>query len=200
MLVTGQLPKFRSEQFNMGYRGTFLSPTGEVQLGNLRLVKVSEAKYCTFSACFRRELNYGSKSKGWIRTLEFEKYELFTYTTADRSHRVHRLMLVHVTRLLDLVELPYRVVQLCPREASFGAGLTFDVEVRMPDGSYLEVSSISNCGEFQTRRRGTRLRGTFMHTLNGSCLPIGRTLLCLLAWYDQGALRDRLRFLLYNRE
>ena len=195
---TGQLPKFAEDLFRTT-DGRWLIPTAEVSLTNMvREQILAEAelplKFTALTQCFRSEAGAaGRDTRGLIRQHQFEKVELVAITTPEQSEAVHADMTRAAEAILEELGLPYRRVMLCTGDMGFTARKTFDLEVWLPgQGCYREISSISNCGEFQARRMNTRYRpggeskGTrFVHTLNGSGLAVGRTLVALLENYQR---------------
>ena len=201
MTGTGQLPKFADDLFRttVADRELFLIPTAEVPLTNLHARETLAAEelplaYTAHTPCFRSEAgSYGRDTRGLIRLHEFAKVELVRICAADRSRAELEVMLGHAERCLQELGLAYRVVKLAAGDIGFSAELTYDVEVWLPaQGRYREISSVSDCGTFQARRAGIRTRakdGTrgFAATLNGSGLPVGRTLVAIL---EQGQRAD----------
>jgi len=195
---TGQLPKFAEDQFQTT-DGRWLIPTAEVSLTNLvREQILSEAelplRFTALTPCFRSEAGAaGRDTRGLIRQHQFEKVELVAVTTPEQSAEVHEAMTKAAEAILEALGLPYRRMLLCTGDMGFGAIKTFDLEVWLPgQGCYREISSVSNCGEFQGRRMNARYRPTgeqkgtrFVHTLNGSGLAVGRTLVAVLENYQQ---------------
>jgi seryl-tRNA synthetase len=195
---TGQLPKFAEDLFQTT-DGRWLIPTAEVSLTNLvREQILTEAelplKFTALTQCFRSEAGAaGRDTRGLIRQHQFEKVELVAITTPEQSDAVHETMTKAAEAILEALGLPYRRVMLCTGDMGFTARKTFDLEVWLPgQGCYREISSVSNCGEFQARRMNARYRpageqkGTrFVHTLNGSGLAVGRTLVAVLENYQQ---------------
>lgn len=198
MFGTGQLPKFADDLFRTT-DGRWLIPTAEVSLTNLvREQILGEAalpmKLTALTQCFRSEAGAaGRDTRGLIRQHQFEKVELVAITTPEQSEAVHEEMTRAAEAILEALALPYRRVLLCTGDMGFSARKTYDLEVWLPgQGRYREISSISNCGEFQARRMNARFRpageskGTrFVHTLNGSGLAVGRTLVAVLENYQQ---------------
>jgi seryl-tRNA synthetase len=198
MFGTGQLPKFAEDLFRTT-DGRWLIPTAEVSLTNLvREQILGEAalpmKLTALTQCFRSEAGAaGRDTRGLIRQHQFEKVELVAITTPEQSEAVHEEMTRAAEAILEALVLPYRRVLLCTGDMGFSARKTYDLEVWLPgQGRYREISSISNCGEFQARRMNARFRpageskGTrFVHTLNGSGLAVGRTLVAVLENYQQ---------------
>ncbi len=197
MYGTGQLPKFEDDLFRLDdERDWFLIPTAEVPLTNLKkdeLFQKSELplKYASYTPCFRSEAgSYGKDTKGLIRLHQFNKVEMVNIVKSDDSEKAHEEMLNQATKLLEELKLPYRVVVLCSGDIGFGARKCFDIEVWLPgQEKYREISSISNCWDFQSRRASIRYRNDdgkpeFAHTLNGSGLAVGRTLLAIMENYQ----------------
>ena len=195
---TGQLPKFAEDLFRTT-DGRWLIPTAEVSLTNMvREQILAEAdlpiRLTALTQCFRSEAGAaGRDTRGLIRQHQFEKVELVAITTPEQSNAMHEEMTRAAEAILEALALPYRRVMLCTGDMGFTARKTFDLEVWLPgQNSYREISSVSNCGEFQARRMNTRFRpagetkGTrFVHTLNGSGLAVGRTLVAVLENYQQ---------------
>ncbi|MES2495378.1 MAG: serine--tRNA ligase [Pseudomonadota bacterium] len=195
---TGQLPKFADDLFRTT-DGRWLIPTAEVSLTNMvREQILAEAelpvKLTALTQCFRSEAGAaGRDTRGLIRQHQFEKVELVAITTPEKSDAVHAEMTRAAEAILEELDLPYRRVLLCTGDMGFTARKTFDLEVWLPgQGCYREISSISNCGDFQARRMNARYRpageakGTrFVHTLNGSGLAVGRTLVAVLENYQR---------------
>jgi len=195
---TGQLPKFAEDLFRTT-DGRWLIPTAEVSLTNLvREQILNEAdlplRFTALTPCFRSEAGAaGRDTRGLIRQHQFEKVELVAIATPDQSADIHDQMTLAAEAILEALDLPYRRMLLCTGDMGFGARKTFDLEVWLPgQGRYREISSISNCGDFQARRMNSRFRPTgeakgtrFVHTLNGSGLAVGRTLVAVLENYQQ---------------
>ncbi len=195
---TGQLPKFAEDLFQTT-DGRWLIPTAEVSLTNMvREQILAEVglplKFTALTQCFRSEAGAaGRDTRGLIRQHQFEKVELVAITTAEQSDAVHEAMTKAAEAILEALGLPYRRMLLCSGDMGFTARKTFDLEVWLPgQGQYREISSVSNCGDFQARRMNARYRpageqkGTrFVHTLNGSGLAVGRTLVAVLENYQQ---------------
>jgi seryl-tRNA synthetase len=193
---TGQLPKFAEDLFKTT-DGRWLIPTAEVSLTNMVMGQVLDApelplRLTALTPCFRSEAGAsGRDTRGMIRQHQFYKVELVSITTPDRSEAEHERMTGCAEAVLQRLELPYRTMLLCAGDMGFGARKTYDLEVWMPSqGVYREISSCSNCGDFQARRMDARFRipgekGTqYVHTLNGSGLAVGRTLVALLENYQ----------------
>ena len=193
---SGQLPKFAEESFRCADDDLWLSPTAEVPLTNLHRDEILPAtdlprRYVAYSPCFRREAgSYGRDTRGLIRLHQFNKVELYWFCHPDGSEAAHEQLTADAEAVLQALELPYRVVELCTADLGFSACRTYDLEVWLAGaGLYREISSCSNCGDFQARRASIRMkegkRNHFLHTLNGSGLAVGRTMAALLEWYQQ---------------
>lgn len=197
MTGTGQLPKFEEDLFKMPAWDYYLIPTAEVPLTNLHAGEVLDESdlpraYCAATPCFRSEAGAAGKdTRGLIRLHQFTKVEMVRFAHPDDSMNQLETMLGHARHLLELLELPYRVISLCTGDLGFSAAKTYDVEVWLPSqNTYREISSCSNCQDFQARRANIRFkpRGgktAYVHTLNGSGLPTGRTLAAILENYQQ---------------
>jgi seryl-tRNA synthetase len=194
---TGQLPKFAEDLFQTT-DGRWLIPTAEVSLTNLVAGEILDTaslplRLTALSACFRAEAgSAGRDTKGMIRQHQFEKVEMVVIAAADQSEAEHARMTECAEGILQALGLPYRVMLLCAGDMGFASRKTYDLEVWLPgQGCYREISSVSNCGDFQARRMNARHRaggekGTaFVHTLNGSGLAVGRTLVAVLENYQQ---------------
>lgn len=194
---TGQLPKFAEDLFRTT-DGRWLIPTAEVSLTNsVREQILAEAKLpqrlTALTPCFRSEAGAaGRDTRGFIRQHQFEKVELVSITRPEESEAEHERMTACAEAVLKALDLPYRKVLLCTGDMGFTARKTYDLEVWLPgQGAYREISSCSNCGDFQARRMNTRFRpeggktNEFVHTLNGSGLAVGRTLVAVLENYQQ---------------
>lgn len=195
---TGQLPKFADDLFHLEETDFFLSPTAEVQLTNLHRNEVIEEehlplKYCAFTPCFRAEAgSYGKDVRGLIRLHQFHKVELVQLTHPDESPEALEALTGHAEAVLQGLGLPYRVVSLCTGDLGFSAARTTDLEVWLPgQDTYREISSCSSFTDFQARRARLRYRpdeggkARFVHTVNGSGLAIGRTMVAVLENYQQ---------------
>ncbi len=193
MTGTGQLPKFEEDLFRLQDSEYFLIPTAEVPLTNLHATETLEEDslplaYCAQTPCFRSEAgSYGKDTKGLIRQHQFHKVEMVRFAHPDDSYNQLELMRKHAESLLELLELPYRTIVLCGGDMGFGSTKTYDLEVWLPgQNTYREISSCSNCGDFQARRAQIRFRpkgggkSQFAHTLNGSGLAVGRALVAIL--------------------
>jgi seryl-tRNA synthetase len=194
---TGQLPKFAEDQFR-ATSDHWLIPTAEVPLTNLVADEIIDAeqlplRYTAWTPCFRSEAgSAGKDTKGMIRQHQFSKVELVSIVRPEQSEAEHERMTACAEEILRRLELPYRVMVLCSADTGFAARKTYDIEVWLPgQGRYREISSCSNCGDFQARRMRARFRvkgereTRFVHTLNGSGLAVGRTLIAILENYQQ---------------
>jgi len=190
LLGTGQLPKFEEDQFKISDR-LYLSPTAEVQLTNMFRDSVLDekelpVKVTSHTSCFRSEAgSYGKDTRGLIRQHQFEKIELVQITHPDSSMDCLKNLLSNACQILDKLELPYQVIELCTGDLGFSSAKTFDIEVWMPSqDKYREISSCSNFSDFQARRANIKFKdkngNSFAHTINGSGLAVGRTLIALL--------------------
>jgi seryl-tRNA synthetase len=195
---TGQLPKFADESFKCSQDDLWLTPTAEVPLTNLYRDEILSANdlpinHCAFTPCFRREAgSYGRDTRGLIRLHQFNKVELVKLVQPDQSEAAHQQLVQDAEAILQALKLPYRVIELCTGDLGFSAAKCYDLEVWLPSsGTYREISSCSNCLDFQARRANIRFKepgqkGTqFVHTLNGSGLAVGRTMAALLENYQQ---------------
>uniref|UniRef100_A0A7C9JIP9 Serine--tRNA ligase n=1 Tax=Muribaculaceae bacterium Z82 TaxID=2304548 RepID=A0A7C9JIP9_9BACT len=195
---TGQLPKFEEDLFRTR-EGLYLIPTAEVQLTNIHSGEVLDAsqlplKYCAFTPCFREEAgSAGRDTRGLIRVHQFDKVEMVKYAKPEESYDDLESMVADAENILQLLGLPYRVISLCTGDIGFSAAKTYDLEVWLPSyNGYKEISSCSNCTDFQARRANIKYRdpenfkGTrYAHTLNGSGLAVGRTMAAVLENYQQ---------------
>jgi seryl-tRNA synthetase len=194
---TGQLPKFAEDLFQTT-DGRWLIPTAEVSLTNAVREQIVDAetlplRMTALTPCFRSEAGAaGRDTRGFIRQHQFEKVELVAVCRPEESEAEHERMVRAAESILEALELPYRKVLLCAGDMGFTARKTFDLEVWLPgQGAYREISSVSNCGDFQARRMNARYRPEgskkteFLHTLNGSGLAVGRTLVAVLENYQQ---------------
>lgn len=196
---TGQFPKFQNDVFHLVDTDYHLIPTAEVPVTNFyaeEILKESDlpAKFVAYSPCFRSEAgSYGKDTRGLIRQHQFNKVELMVYAHPENSYELHDKLTSHAEKVLEQLELPYRVMSLCSRDISFGAAKCHDLEVWLPgQNAYREISSCSNFEDFQARRANIRFRSDapkakpqFVHTLNGSGLAVGRTLIAILENYQQ---------------
>jgi len=194
---TGQLPKFEEDLFKLqGDKPFYLIPTSEVPLTNLVRDQILDAaelpiKLTAHTPCFRSEAGSGGRdTRGLIRQHQFEKVEMVNIVHPSTSMQALEDMTACAEKVLQLLELPYRVMLLCGGDMGFSAVKTYDIEVWLPSqNTYREISSCSNCGDFQARRMLTRMRvdkkTELVHTLNGSGLAVGRTLLALMENHQQ---------------
>ncbi|SEI56896.1 seryl-tRNA synthetase [Allopseudospirillum japonicum] len=196
---TGQLPKFEEDLFKLqGEQEYYLIPTAEVPVTNLVRGEILEAaslplRLTAHTPCFRSEAgSHGRDTRGMIRQHQFEKVEMVQIVHPEHSYAALEEMLGHAETILQTLGLPYRVVALCTGDMGFSAAKTYDIEVWLPSqNTYREISSISNCEAFQARRMQARFRNPetgkpeLVHTLNGSGLAVGRTLLAILENYQQ---------------
>ncbi|HOA16646.1 MAG TPA: serine--tRNA ligase [Fervidobacterium sp.] len=194
--ATGQLPKFSEELYTCERDDLFLIPTAEVSLAALHIGDVLDEdmlplKYTAFTPCYRREAgSYGKDVRGLIRQHQFEKVELVWYAKPDNSFEALEQLTHDAEKILQLLGLPYRVITLCTGDIGFAAAKTYDIEVWLPSyNGYKEISSCSNDTDFQARRGNIRYRAkdgkmNYVHTLNGSGLAIGRTLVAIMENYQ----------------
>tara|TARA_B100000315_G_scaffold212344_1_gene209669 strand:+ start:8810 stop:10087 length:1278 start_codon:yes stop_codon:yes gene_type:complete len=197
MTGTGQLPKFESDLFYIERDDFFLIPTAEVSVTNIHREEILDSsdlplRYVAGTPCFRREAgSYGKDTRGLIRQHQFNKVELVSFTNPEKSYDELDRLLVNVETVLQHLGLHYRVVTLCSGDMGFSAAKTYDVEVWMPvQGVFREISSCSNFETFQARRAQIKFRGSdgktdFVHTLNGSGVAIGRTVVAILETFQQ---------------
>lgn len=196
MLGTGQLPKFKDDQFETT-DGRWLIPTAEVPLTNYvhgKIVQESELpfKFCAFTPCFRKEAgSAGRDTRGYIRMHQFNKVEMVQVVHPEKSGEALEFMTECAEEILQKLDLPYRTITLCTGDMGFSSQKTYDIEVWLPaQETYREISSCSNCGDFQARRMKARFKDAdgktrFVHTLNGSGLATGRTLVAVMENYQQ---------------
>jgi len=188
---SGQLPKFAEESFRCAEDDLWLTPTAEVPLTSLHRDEIIPAeqlplRYAAYSPCFRREAgSYGRDTRGLIRLHQFNKVELYWFVHPDHSQAAHAQITADAEAVLQSLELPYRVIELCTGDLGFSASCTYDLEVWLPGAkAFREISSCSACGDFQARRSAIRTKerkGTrLIHTLNGSGLAVGRTMAAVL--------------------
>lgn len=200
MTGTGQLPKFEEDLFKLEGVDSFLIPTAEVPLTNIYAGEVIDeaalpVKFCAHTPCFRSEAgSYGKDTKGLIRLHQFHKVEMVNFAHPDTSYEALEAMTAAAEKILQLLGIHYRVIELCTGDMGFGATKTYDIEVWLPgQNQYREISSCSNCGDFQARRADIRFRSPgskknqYVHTLNGSGLAVGR---CLVAVMENGQRAD----------
>lgn len=197
MRGTGQLPKLEEDMYLCEIDDLFLIPTAEVSVTNFHRDEILNAeqlplKYCAYSACFRREAgSWGKETRGFLRLHQFNKVEMVKYTLPEESYNELELLLQNACRVLEILGLPYRVVELCSGDLSFAAAKCYDIEVWAPsEQRWLEVSSCSNFEDFQARRMNIRFRRSsttrpeYLHTLNGSGVATPRLLVALLEVYQ----------------
>ena len=188
---SGQLPKFAEESFRCAEDDLWLTPTAEVPVTSLHrdeIIPLDQLplRYAAYSPCFRREAgSYGRDTRGLIRLHQFNKVELYWFSHPDQSEQAHQQITADAEAVLQALELPYRVLDLCTGDLGFSAQRTYDLEVWLPGaGTYREISSCSVCGDFQARRSSIRTKEgkntKLVHTLNGSGLAVGRTMAALL--------------------
>ena len=195
---TGQLPKFKDEQFHVEKQDYYLIPTAEVPLTALVQDRILEAhevpqRYVAHTPCFRSEAgSYGKDVRGMLRQHQFDKVELVHVVAPRDSYRTLEELTGHAEKVLRILGLPYRVVSLCTGDIGFGSAKTYDLEVWLPgQGRYREISSCSNCEDFQARRLKARWRNPelgrpeLVHTLNGSGLAVGRAMIAVLENYQR---------------
>jgi seryl-tRNA synthetase len=198
MTGTGQLPKFEEDMFYIPQKDFFLVPTAEVPVTNLRAQEIMPAEelpvyYTAYTPCFRAEAgSAGRDTRGLIRQHQFNKVELVKFVAPETSYDELESLTAAAEKVLQLLEIPYRVVRLSTGDLGFSSAMTYDIEVWMPSyGRYVEISSCSNFESFQARRAGIRYRNPetgkaeFVHTLNGSGLAVGRTVAAILENYQQ---------------
>lgn len=195
MFGTGQLPKFEDDLFKTT-EGLYLIPTAEVMLTNLHANEVLDdaelpIRYCAYTPCFREEAgSAGRDTRGIIRVHQFDKVEMVRFANPEKSDAELEDMTACAEKILQELGLPYRVISLCTGDLGFSARQTYDLEVWLPSyGAYKEISSCSNCGDFQARRANIKYvdkdgRKHFAHTLNGSGLAVGRTMAAVIENYQ----------------
>ncbi len=198
MTGTGQLPKFEDDLFKIEGWDHFLIPTAEVPVTNIfrdEILKEGELPiyYTAYTPCFRKEAgSYGKDVKGLIRQHQFNKVELVKFTKPETSYQELEILTQDAEKILQRLDLPYRVVELCTSDIGFASAKTYDIEVWLPgQGKYREISSCSNFEDFQARRANIKYKPKdggkprFVHTLNGSGLAVGRTLVAILENFQQ---------------
>ncbi len=200
MIGTTQLPKFEADMYGLENGELFLAPTAEVPLTNLHREEILAIvdlpkKFVAYTPCFRREAgSAGRETRGIIRVHQFDKVELVKITTTEKSYDELESLVADAEQVLQMLELHYRVVELCTGDLGFGSAKTYDIEVWSPGsrdgGTYLEVSSCSNFEDFQARRMNLRYKGAdgknkFCHTLNGSGLALPRLFAALIENFQQ---------------
>ncbi len=198
LIGTGQFPKFKEDVFHLENSDYYLIPTAEVPVTNyfndetLNETDLPQS-FCAYSPCFRSEAgSHGKDTKGLIRQHQFNKVELMTFCHPQKSQEVHEHLTSHAEKVLTELNLPYRKMLLCTGDMGFGSAKTYDLEVWLPgQNTYREISSCSNFEDFQARRANIRFKPKdggkpqFVHTLNGSGLAVGRTLVAILENYQQ---------------
>lgn len=199
MYATGQFPKFKEDSFKLELKDQnyYLNPTAEVPTINLYRDEIIDGdllpiKYCSYTTAFRSEAgSAGRDTKGILRQHQFNKVELIKFTTPESSYDELERMLINSEKVLKQLELPYRVVSLCSGDMGFGMAKTYDLEVWLPgQNKYREIGSISNAEDFQARRANIRFKRTkdskteYVHTLNGSGLAVGRTMIAIIENYQ----------------
>ena len=190
---TGQLPKFEEDLFRLNFKDYYLVPTAEVPVTNLHRDEVLKEErlpiyYCAYTPCFRSEAgSYGKDVKGIVRQHQFNKVELVKFVHPDTSYDELESLLMDAEEVLQLLNIPYRVVNLCSGDLGFSAAKTYDIEVWLPGQKrFLEISSCSNFEDFQARRLNVKFKSketrknAFVHTLNGSGLAVGRTVVAIM--------------------
>ena len=188
---SGQLPKFSNESFKCSNDDLWLSPTAEVPITAFHRNEIIDPnqlpiKYVAYSPCFRREAgSYGRDTKGLIRLHQFNKVELYWFCDPSKSSEAHKKIISDAESILQKLNLPYRLVDICTGDLGFSSSRTFDLEVWLPSSNcYREISSCSNCLDFQARRSSIRSKidkqNVYLHTLNGSGLAVGRTMAAIL--------------------
>src|SRR5213595_1937878 len=197
MIGTSQLPKFEADMYGLEENQLFLAPTAEVQLTNIHRDEILSVvdlpkKFVAYTPCFRREAGAaGRETRGIIRVHQFDKVELVKITTPEKSYEELEALTANAERVLQLLKLHYRVIELCTGDLGFGSAKTYDIEVWSPgQNAFLEVSSCSNFEDFQARRMHLRFKdrdgkNRFCHTLNGSGLALPRLFAALIESYQQ---------------
>ena len=197
MTGTGQLPKFEDELFKIERDGFYLIPTAEVPVTNIHQCELLQEAvlplyYTAYTPCFRREAgSYGKDTRGLIRQHQFNKVELVKFSKPEESYNELEKLTNNAEEVLKRLGLPYRVVALCTGDMGFSSAKTYDIEVWLPgQNTYREISSCSNFEDFQARRADIRYktskgRTEYVHTINGSGLAVGRTLVAILENYQQ---------------
>ncbi len=198
MTGTGQLPKFEDDMFHVPAKDHFLIPTAEVPVTNLRAGEILDGAelpiyYTAYTPCFRKEAgSAGRDTRGLIRQHQFNKVELVKFANPDNSYEELESLTHAAEEVLQILNIPYRVVKLSAGDLGFSSAMTYDIEVWMPSyGRYVEISSCSNFEDYQARRANIRFRrepkakAEFVHTLNGSGLAVGRTVAAILENYQQ---------------
>jgi seryl-tRNA synthetase len=197
MIGTGQLPKFEEDMYRLRDEEMYLAPTAEVPVSNIHREEILKEEqlpicYCAYTPCFRREAGAaGKETRGMIRVHQFDKVEMIKFTKPETSYDELEKMVANAEKVLQLLGLHYRVVLLCTGDMGFASAKTYDIEVWAPgQNAYLEVSSCSNCEDFQARRANIRFKdrdgkNRFVHMLNGSGTALARLFVALLETYQQ---------------
>jgi seryl-tRNA synthetase len=197
MIGTGQLPKFEEDMYRLRDEDMYLAPTAEVPVANIHREEILREdqlpiNYCAYTPCFRREAGAaGKQTRGMIRVHQFDKVEMIKFVKPETSYDELEKMTTNAERVLQLLGLHYRVVLLCTGDVGFASAKTYDIEVWAPgQNAYLEVSSCSNCEDFQARRANIRFKGAdgknrFVHLLNGSGTALARLYVAVLETYQQ---------------
>jgi seryl-tRNA synthetase len=197
MIGTGQLPKFEEDMYRLRDEDMYLAPTAEVPVANIHREEILREEqlpiyYCAYTPCFRREAGAaGKQTRGMIRVHQFDKVEMIKFVKPETSYDELEKMTTNAERVLQLLGLHYRVVLLCTGDVGFASAKTYDIEVWAPgQNAYLEVSSCSNCEDFQARRANIRFKGAdgknrFVHLLNGSGTALARLYVAVLETYQQ---------------
>jgi seryl-tRNA synthetase len=197
MIGTGQLPKFEEDMYRLRDEEMYLAPTAEVPVSNIHREEILKEEqlpiyYCAYTPCFRREAGAAGKdTRGMIRVHQFDKVEMIKFAKPESSYDELEKMVANAEKVLQLLGLHYRVVLLCTGDMGFSSAKTYDIEVWAPgQNAYLEVSSCSNCEDFQARRANIRFKGAdgknrFVHMLNGSGTALARLYVALLETYQQ---------------
>jgi seryl-tRNA synthetase len=197
MIGTGQLPKFEEDMYRLRDDELYLAPTAEVPVSNIHRDEILRHEqlplyYCAYTPCFRREAGAaGKETRGMIRVHQFDKVEMVKFSHPDNSYDELEKMVANAEKVLQLLGLHYRVILLCTGDMGFASAKTYDIEVWAPgQNAYLEVSSCSNCEEFQSRRANIRFKdkegkNRFVHLLNGSGTALARLFVALLETYQQ---------------
>lgn len=198
LIGTGQLPKFEEDVFKIEDTEYFLIPTAEVPLTNLHRDEILNGSdltinYCAFTSCFRSEAgSAGRDTRGLIRQHQFNKVELVKFTRPEKSYEELEILTKQAEKILQLLNLPYRTVRLCGGDLGFCSAMTYDIEVWLPSyNRYFEISSCSNMEDYQARRANIRFKDNikdkaqYVHTLNGSGLAVGRTVVAILENFQQ---------------
>lgn len=197
MIGTGQLPKFEEDMYRLRDEEMYLAPTAEVPVSNIHREEILKEEqlpiyYCAYTPCFRREAGAAGKdTRGMIRVHQFDKVEMIKFAKPETSYDELETMVANAEKVLQLLGLHYRVVLLCTGDMGFSSAKTYDIEVWAPgQNAYLEVSSCSNCEDFQARRANIRFKDTagknrFVHMLNGSGTALARLYVALLETYQQ---------------